>query len=58
MLLKISIGFALPALALWTVTRFGKRGLLYLFGPTVCVAAPIMLLVPGARTSMTSANER
>jgi hypothetical protein len=55
-LLKISIGFAILPLALWTATRFGKRGLLYLFGPTICVAVPIMLLVPGAWHSMTNAN--
>ena len=56
-LLKISIGFAMLPLALWTATRFGKRGLAYFFAPVLVVAVPIMLFVPGALHSMTNANE-
>ena len=55
-LVKISIGFAVLPLVLWTATRYGKRDVLRLLAPTIFVAGPLMLLVPGALHSMTSAN--
>ena len=55
-LVKISIGFAVLPLAFWTATRHGKRGLLALLTPTVVVAGPVLLLLPGALHSMTNAN--
>jgi hypothetical protein len=55
-LIKISIGFAVIPLAFWTATRYGKRGLLALIGPTVLFAGTLTLLVPGALHSITNAN--
>jgi len=55
-LVKITIGFAVLPLVLWTATRSGKRDVVRLLAPTACVALPVFLLVPGALHSMTSAN--
>jgi hypothetical protein len=55
-LVKVSIGFAVIPLVVWTATRYGKRGLLTMVGPSVVVAAPVMLLLPGALHSVTNAN--
>lgn len=55
-LVKISIGFAVIPLAVWTATRYGKRAMFTLLAPTIFVAGPLTLLVPGALHSMTNAN--
>ncbi len=55
-LVKITIGFAVLPLVVWTATRHDRRAVFRLLGPSVLVAGPVMLLVPGALHSMTSAN--
>jgi alpha-1,6-mannosyltransferase len=55
-LVKLTIGFAVLPLVLWTATRSGWRDVFRLLAPGVLVAGPIMLLIPGAFDSMTSSN--
>ena len=55
-LVKVSVGFAIIPLAAWAWTRHGRRGAFALLGPTVLVAGPLTLVVPGALHSMTNAN--
>ena len=55
-LVKITIGFAALPLLVWTMTRSGRRDVVRFLAPSVCVALPVLLLVPGALHSMTSAN--
>jgi len=55
-LVKISIGFAVLPLAVWTATRYGRRGLLEFAGRAALLAGPVMLVIPGALHSVTNAN--
>jgi hypothetical protein len=55
-LVKISIGFAVLPLVVWTATRYGRRGLFAFLGRAILLAGPVMLLVPGALHSVTNAN--
>jgi hypothetical protein len=54
-LVKITIGFAALPLLVWTATR-SRRDVLRFLAPSVFVALPVILLVPGAYHSMTNAN--
>ena len=54
-LVKLTIGYAVIPVAVWTATRYGSRALRPLLAPTIAGGA-VMAAIPGAAHSMTNAN--
>jgi hypothetical protein len=55
-LVKVTGGLALVPLAAWAAVRKGWRDALAVVAPTALVAAPVMLLTPGALASVSGAD--
>lgn len=54
-LVKLTIGYAIIPIVVWTAVRYGWRGLRKLLAP-VLLAGIVMAVIPGAIHSMTNAN--
>lgn len=54
-LVKVTIGYAILPIAVWTATRHGRRAMFRFLAPTI-VGMALTFLIPGALHSMTTAN--
>lgn len=56
MLIKVTAGLALLPIAVWAVTRYGRRALLRFLAPVVIFVVPTVLAIPGCFTAIRASN--